>query len=202
MVATALTEKEALLRLCKDFTTHYNPSTLAQAINKSRYGTFKALKALEEDGIIRGKNYGKARFYTINDDDYALKNVELLLMEEAKHYNKWQEEFKELASHCDLIILFGSLLRSEKQASDIDLLLVFEENNNQLINTLIEEKNNLLTKKVHPIKQTPDDIRKMIQQQNKVILEAIRTGIVLHGHENYVRLINACHKHATKWTGV
>lgn len=202
MTAATITEKDIVLRLFKDFTIPYNPSSIASTIRKSRYGAFKALKDLEADGIVKGRNYGKARFYTIDyDEEYALKNVETLLMEEAKKYRRWHKEYKALASHCDIIILFGSLLQTEKEAKDIDLLLVFEEKNNQKINEIVKEKNEILTKRMHLMKQTPEDIRKNITNHDKPLLDALRTGVVLHGFENYVRLVKECHKQANTWNG-
>ena len=61
---------------------------------------------------------------------------------------------------------------------DIDLLLVFKKENNQKINSVIKEKNEILTKRIHPIKQTNKDLTKNIKEKDKVILSAMRDGIV------------------------
>lgn len=199
MTATTTTEKEIVLWLFKDFTRDYNPSTIAKRINKTRVGAFKALNELEKDVIAKGKNYGKARFYEINyDEEYALKNVETLLMEESKRYQRWQDEFKDLYRYSEIVILFGSMVKNERKANDIDLLLVFDKKYNEKVNASIKDKDELLTKKIHPVKQTPDDIRMNILKEDKVILDAIRTGIVLHGYEKYVELIKECHDQKIK----
>ena len=44
-------------------------------------------------------------------------------------------------------------------------------------------------KKLHPIKQTRDDLRKNILKRDKVIIDAIKNGIVLHGHEKIIGMI-------------
>ena len=190
MTATTALEKEIVLKLFKDFTVDYNPSSISKVLNKTRVGTFKALQSLEKDTIVKGKTLGKARFYKINlEEDYARKNVETLLMEEARKYARWKDELKELTKLTHIVILFGSAIRNEEKANDIDLLLVFNEKNNVKINQFIKEKNQLLIKKLHPIKQTRYDLRKNIIKRDKVVIDAIRSGIVLHGYEKMVEMM-------------
>ena len=190
MTAATPLEKKIVLRLFKDFTVDYNSSSIAKILNKTRVGTFKALKWLEEDFIVKGRTLGKARFYRINlEDEYARKNVETLLMEEAKNYTRWEDELNELFGLTYIIILFGSIIRNEEKANDIDILLVFDEKNNNKINQIIKEKNQLLIKKLHPIKQTKNDLRKNIIKRDKVVIDAIRNGIVLHGYEKIIGVI-------------
>lgn len=190
MTASTILEKEIVLKLFKEFIIDYNPSTISKEIQKTREGAFKSLKSLEEDMIVEGKTLGKARFYTIDfDNEYALKNVELLLMEEAKPYQRWKDEFNELFNYVDIVIVFGSFVKNPKKAEDIDLLLVYNEKNNNNINNIIKEKNEILTKKIHLVKQTKNDFKKNIYKKDKVLLSAVREGIVLNGYEKYVRLI-------------
>jgi len=190
MTAVTPLEKKIVLKLFKDFTIDYNSSSIAKVLNKTRVGTFKALNSLEKDSIVKGRILGKARFYRINlEDEYARKNVETLLMEEAKSYTRWKDELNELFRLTHIVILFGSIIRNEEKANDIDLLLVFDKKNNNKINQFIKEKNQLLIKKLHPIKQTRDDLRKNILKRDKVILDAIRSGIVLHGYGKIMGMI-------------
>ena len=190
MTAATLLEKKIVLRLFKDFTMDYNSSSIAKVLDKTRVGAFKALNSLEKDTIVKGRKLGKAKFYKINlEDEYARKNVETLLMEEAKNYIRWKDELIQLFELTDIIILFGSIIRNEEKANDVDLLLVFNKKNNNKINDFIKEKNRLLIKKLHPIKQTRDDLRKNILKRDKVIIDAIKNGIVLHGHEKIIGMI-------------
>ena len=190
MTAATPLEKKIVLKLFKDFTVDYNSSSIAKVLNKTRVGTFKALNSLEKYTIVKGRILGKARFYRINlEDEYARKNVETLLMEEAKSYTRWKDELNELFGLTHIVILFGSIIRNEEKANDIDLLLVFDKKNNNKVNQFIKEKNQLLIKKLHPIKQTRDDLRKNILKRDKVILDAIRSGIVLHGYGKIMGMI-------------
>ena len=190
MTARTQLEKEIVLRIFKDFTIDYNPSSISKVLNKTRVGTFKALNFLEKDSIVIGKNMGKARFYRINlEEEYARKNVETLLMEEARKYPRWKDELSDLFNITDIIILFGSIIRNEDKAKDIDILLVYNEKNNTKVNEFIKEKNQLLLKKLHPIKQTKGDLIKNIKKADKVVINAIKDGIILHGYEKIIELI-------------
>ena len=87
MTATTFLEKNIVLKLFKNFKVDYNSSNIAEELDKTRVGTSKALKELEHEVIVNGKKLGKAVFYKLNlDDEYARKNVELLLIEESKKY--------------------------------------------------------------------------------------------------------------------
>jgi len=190
MTATTELEKEAVLKLFKDFTVEYNPNTLSKEIKKTREGAFKVLKALEADTILKGKTMGKARFYSIDyDNEYAMKNVETLLMEEAKPYQRWKEEFKEFFPYVHVIVLFGSFVNNPKSAHDMDLLFIFEKKNSENVNKVVKEKNQILVKRIHPIKQTPEDFKENLIAKDKVLLNAVKEGIVFYGYGKYVEMI-------------
>lgn len=183
-------EKDAMIMLVKDFTSDYNPGNLANELGVTRVGTFKALKGLEKKGLVKGRNLGKARFYTVDlKDEYARKNVEILLMEQARDYQRWVGEFKELFKYVKIAVLFGSIIKNADKANDIDLLLVFDVKNNKKINSIIKEKNEILIKRVHPIKQTIDDLKGNIKKKDKVILNALKGGIILYGFDELLEVI-------------
>ncbi|MFH1848785.1 MAG: nucleotidyltransferase domain-containing protein [archaeon] len=190
MTASTITEKRAILRLVKDFTHEYNPSSLGKVIGITRVGTFKALRELEKKGIVNGKNYGKARYYTVDlSDDYARKNAEILLMEQSRAYQRWVDEFEGLSEYAEIIVLFGSMLRDEHKASDVDVLLVYDAKNNKRINEIIREKDEMLAKRIHPVKQTKEDLISNIKKKDEVVLSAIRDGVVIYGFEELLRVI-------------
>ena len=190
MTATTNGQKDIIIKIVKDFTTDYNPSNLANELSMTRVGTFKALKELEKKGLVKGRNLGKARFYKIDlTDEYARKNVELLVMEQSKAYQRWIDEFSPLYEYVKIAVLFGSITRKEETAKDVDLLLVFDAKNNNKINEFIKNKNQILLKKVHPIKQTKEDLIKNIKKKDKVILSALSEGIILYGYEELVGVI-------------
>lgn len=184
MTASSKTQKEILILLATDFTKEHNASSLARELGITRVGTFKALKELEGDGLVKGKKFGKSTFYSVDlNDNYTRKNLEILLIEKARQYPRWLDEFKDLCKQARLVILFGSILRDEDKAKDIDLLMVLDKDNNAQVNSLISGKNQILTKKIHAIKQTEEDFRKNIGKQDKIVISAIRYGVVLCGYD-------------------
>lgn len=197
MTATTKTEKGIIIRLVKDFTKEYNPSNMAKELDVTRVGTFKALKKLERKGLVKGRKLGKATFYTVDlSDDYTRKNVEILLMEQSREYERWIDEFRDIYPYVDIVILFGSIIRNPQKANDIDVLLVFKKENNNKVNEVIKERNQILTKRVHPIKQTKEDLISNIKKRDKVVLSAIRNGIVLYGFEKLVEILK---NHRNSW---
>ncbi|MBW2988834.1 nucleotidyltransferase domain-containing protein [Candidatus Woesearchaeota archaeon] len=190
MTAKTKVEKEAMIMLVKDFTADYNPSSLAKELGVTRVGTFKALKGLENEGLVKGRTLGKARFYAVDlKDEYARKNAEILLMEQSRAYQRWVDEFEELFDHVKIAVLFGSIIKNKDKANDIDILLVFDIKNNSKINSIIKEKNEVLTRRIHPVKQTMGDLRDNIRKKDKVILNALKEGVILHGFESLLEVI-------------
>jgi predicted nucleotidyltransferase len=189
MISTDL-ERELALKLLKDFTKDYNPGNIAKEVKKTRVGTFKSLKSLEMKGIVIGRTLGKARFYKYNlESPFARKTAELLLMDEANQYQMWLNEIKELFPHIKIAILFGSAVKNKNTSKDIDILLVYSSENNNIINSTLKSKNEMLIKKIHLLKQTKQDIARNIRKKDAVILDTIRTGIVLFGYQELTELI-------------
>ena len=175
-------EKEIMIWLAKDFSMYYNAHSLSKQVQMSHRGTLKALKNLEKLGILKSKTIGRAIIYKILYCEYTKKLLPLLLFEEAETKTKrWMEEFREL-KEANALILFGSVLRG-KSHNDIDILLISETKNIKILEQKMEEKNKILTKPIHPIWQTIKDINKNIKKNDKVLLEIIKTGIVIKGQE-------------------
>jgi len=183
-------ERGIALKIFKDFTTKYNAGNIAIELKKTRAGTLKALKNLEKKRIVIGEAIGKARIYKLNlADDFVKKNIELLLEEEARTRQRWINEFEELSKKAEILILFGSIIRDEKKAHDLDLLIVLDTKQNKEIDNMINDKNNILTKRIHPVKQTKGDLTNNLKKHDKVLLNALKFGIVLHGYKQIVDMI-------------
>jgi hypothetical protein len=183
-------EDNIMLRLFKEFNIDFNASRLGESLNATRIGTYKALKQLEKKGLVKGRFFGKSRFYTLDlNDDYVKKTLSLLLLEESRLVKKWADEFKEIYPYSLAAIIFGSILKDEKKAGDIDLLLILDPENNDKINKIIQKKDNILTKKIHPIKQTREELIKNLKNKDPVLLSALKEGIILYGHDSMVETL-------------
>jgi len=184
-------EIEILLVLAKDFSTDYNANNITKEIRITPAGAFKAMKNLEKKGLITGKKMGKAVFYKVNlGDYYTFRTMETLLINESREKaSRWLKEFKDLFNHVEIAIIFGSILRYPKKANDIDLLVVFRKEENNLVNKIIDERRTLSIKAIHLIKQTPEDLNRNLKDNDKVILSAIKNGCILHGYDKLLEVV-------------
>lgn len=183
-------EHKAVLVLFKDFLTLYNSRNLSKVIGISHAGMFKLLKKLEIRGILKSKRIGKAVIYSLNmNNSVAKREIEMALTLEAQNYAKWIEEFSALKDILEFVVLFGSIIKDEKSARDIDILIVADKREFNKINQNIKDKNRVLNKKIHLILQSKEDFRKDINNKNKVMVDIIKNGIILFGQEKLTKLL-------------
>lgn len=189
-------EIEILLVLLKDQTRDYNSNNITKIMNITPAGAFKAMKNLEKKNLILGKRMGKAIFYKINlKDYYAFRIMETLLINETRgNASRWIFEFEDLYKYADIVIIFGSIIRNPKEANDIDLLIVSKKEKSDIIKNIIKNKRLILTRPIHLIKQLPKDLIINLKRKDKVILEALKSGYVLHGYDkllNYIKNVTS-----------
>jgi predicted nucleotidyltransferase len=183
-------ERKIIILLFKDRSNMHNSRSVSKIIGISHPGSFKIMKKLERRGIVTSRRVGKAVIYSLNmENNLALREIELALTIEAQGHGKWLEELDELKNKVKIGILFGSVIRNEKNAKDIDLYVAAEKSDFPAIQRIIKKKNEILAKKVHLLLQTVDDLKKDLEKGNKAIDEIIKTGIVLFGQENITRVI-------------
>ena len=184
-------EQKAMKILFKDMLNQYNSRNLSKLVGISHPGMFKILKNLEKENILKSIKIGNTRVYSIDyTNPISIRMLETILTIEANEYKRWLEEFKSLGPFIDFAILFGSILKDENTARDIDLHIVSDKKNYIEINRLIGERNKLSNKKVHLIFQTPIEFKKDLTDNNKVIIEIIKKGIVLLGQSQFIKLIS------------
>lgn len=175
-------EQQIIKLIFKDFLTDYNSRNISKIIKMSHAGAFKILKKLEKQDIVKSKRIGNTLIYSLNTKNpITNKKIEITLISEAQNYKKWTEEFKELKNKVKFTILFGSIIKNEKSAKDIDLLIVADKFKN--IKQILEKRNKFLNKKIHPLFQTIKDFKYDLKNNNKTIINIIKTGIVLFGQE-------------------
>ncbi|MBI4016737.1 MAG: winged helix-turn-helix transcriptional regulator [Candidatus Aenigmarchaeota archaeon] len=174
-------EREIVLVLAKDFGSLYNARSLSKHVGMSPRGALKALKSLEKFEMVKGRVFGKAILYNLSFTEHIKKLLPLLLFEEAQTKAlRWVREFEGFKA--DALVLFGSVLRG-KYYNDVDLMIVVDMKNYKAVNKQVDEKNVILVKRIHPVWQTIEDLEKNIKKPDKVVLEILKTGVVLKGHE-------------------
>lgn len=191
MVSLTPKENEVLLTLFKDFSKNYNANSLSKQVGITSRGALKILKNLQKQNLLVSKKFGKAVFYKINlGDYYTFRTIETLLIYDAReNVSRWLSEFKELFKEVEIVIIFGSIVREPKKANDLDVLLVFKQKKMKPVKHFINEKNKILLKPIHPVIQSPNDIKNNLKKKDPIILNALRRGYVLHGYDKLIEVV-------------
>lgn len=186
-----LTKEQEIIKLMfKDFLTEYNSRSISPKVGLTHSGAFRALKKLEEKEIVKPRQVGKAVIYSLNlENPLTVKEIETALIIESLKHRMWIEEFKKLEGKVKSIVLFGSILRNEKEAKDIDLHVVADKKQYHEIKKIIKERNKILPKPIHFIFQTPADFKADIKRKYKVTIEIIKTGVILFGQDEFRRMV-------------
>lgn len=185
-------EIRVLLALFKDFSSDYNANSLSKKSGLTPMGTLKILKRLEKQQILKSRQLGKAVFYKPNLNDYTKAQIKFLLQKEAEEspprIKMWVKELRKFRETAEIGILFGSILKGEK-FNDVDLLLVINKSQNRKVNQLIKEIDNINVKKIHVIRQTKNDLKSNLKNKDRVLLNILRSGIVLFGYEEIIGVV-------------
>jgi len=186
-----LSKKQEIIKLLfKDFLIKYNSRSISKKINISHVGSFKILKKLEGEEMVKHENVGRALIYSLNLDNQILnKEIEMIFLLESQSFKRWIEEFRDLESKVKFLVLFGSITRNAGQTNDIDILIVADKIKLDEIKKIIKKIQKYTSKKIHPLIQTIDNFKKDVNERNKVMMEIIKTGIVLYGQEEYINLL-------------
>ena len=113
---------------------------------------------------------------TNNKENNALKNFSLLekklaliLTEDALKNQRWLNNFAELENKVDFLILYGSILYSEKESNDIDILgVVSSKNNFQKIEKIVQKTQKTQIKKIHSENFTKTEFKSELKKPNKI----------------------------------
>ncbi len=198
-VTRDLTVKKVLLHLLKDCSSTHTITALAKELGLSRVGVWKILKKLEGGKYILLKKVGAGRTSTslimLNwDNTLAEKTLSLYLTEEALKQRRWQVNFVDLERVTDFVILYGSILQSPQQASDIDLLGIASKKNLVKIQNAVDKVQKIQSKKIHSINFIKSEFKTELRQQNKAFIDAIKKGIVLFGQDQFVKFMRGLEK--------
>ncbi len=197
MVIAQQTARSVLLILFKDFSATHTVTSIAKTLGLSRVGTWKTLKNLQSNKLITLKavGIGKTSTYTarLNWDNILVeKSLALYLTEEAMKQKRWLFDFAELENVTSFFILYGSILHSPKEASDIDVIGVVSKNKNlPKIQRAIAEEQITQPKKIHIIDFTESGFKQTLTKPNKAFIDAVKKGVILFGQENFIRLIKS-----------
>lgn len=189
------TVKKVLDVLLKDFTVMHTVTSLAKELGLSRVGIWKVLKRMQADSLVLISSVGKGKTSTgivsINWDNPVVdKMLALVLAEQAARNKRGVSSFYEIEGKVDFLIIYGSVLHSPKDANDIDIFGVVSRNDNFIeIDKSVMKLQKVQAKKIHSINFTNAELKHELKNKNMAFIDAIRKGIVLFGHEKFIRFV-------------
>ena len=192
MVAITGNEAKVVNFLLRNFSSDYNINQIAKEVKLSPRGAFKILKKLGSNKILISQKVGNNVIYKINfENDVSLDICQFVLAEKetTPYIQTWINDLQSLRALTDMAILFGSILTKEKQANDVDILLVFPKENLAQVQEQIKKINKIKSKKNHAIVQTKEDLLNNVKKRDSALLEEIRTGMILWGRNILVEAI-------------
>lgn len=185
-------EMKVVLRIVKDVSSEFNANSLAEELGLTAMGALKILKRLEKQGILKSRKLGRAVFYKPDfENNYAKTFFRFLLQKEAEEtqpkLKRWITEARKLKETAETAVVFGSIL--EKEGDDVDILIVLKREDQKKLDDQLNELKEINVKRIHAIKQTIGDFKKNIEQNDKVVLDAVKKGVVAFGYENMVEVL-------------
>jgi DNA-binding Lrp family transcriptional regulator len=186
---------KALGILLKEPFREHTVTSIAEAMNISRPGTWKALKKLEADKMIISEAVGTGKTSTARiklnwNNPVTEKTLSLLITKEALNYERWMDNFSSLKDYSEFLVLFGSILTKPKEANDIDLLAIVKTKEDySRIDEAIRKIQLTQSKKIHMIDLSKEELASELKKSNKAYLDAIKKGIILYGQNEYLEFI-------------
>ncbi|MDO8480348.1 MAG: hypothetical protein Q7S65_00875 [Nanoarchaeota archaeon] len=186
--------------MLKDLQSANTITSLAQELKLSRVGAWKIAKRLENQEFVVLTQMGKGKTNTntiaLNWGNLLLeKTLEMVLTQEALQYPRWRSSFVELEPSAEFLLLFGSVLHSEKEAKDIDLLAVCTQKNK--LRNVIEGVADIQTtqaKEIHTLSMTETELESELKKNTPAIHDALKKGVVLFGQDKFIKFMKRISK--------
>ncbi len=185
-----------LTKLLDEKTTEYNVRTLAQATAIDYKNTYLAVKALEKEGILVIKKFGRAN--TITSIPSSHPHIYTAEHQRTQRFLKKHsalasalQYFNQLPTRFYTLLVFGSYAkRTENNRSDIDLLFIVSDKIAESIEKTIQNIASTTPLKLHIHVFSEKDFKAMaLSKERTVGSEAIQHNIILHGIEQYYELL-------------
>ena len=179
-------EMSFVLALFKSPEKDYNAANMAEHLGISRMGALKIAKRLEKENIVKSREMGKAKFYSLGlNSEYVRQYIRFLVKREAEqahpYVRDWIDEIRKIKP-ASVAVLYGSVLRKHREAKDVDVLLIITKSQFPMAKKEVMELDKLSDKRIHPMYQSFEDFRQNIKNGNAPLLNAIK-GIVAFGDE-------------------
>ncbi len=189
-------EKKVLKMLLYAFGESYSINQIAKECNIAPNGALKILRKFEKEEILKFRKIGNMKSYSLNFEDEKTKNLlKLALIPELKGRLRYRaEDLKSLKEFTEACIIFGSYVDLKKEPNDIDLFFIIKDRkfNDYKKESLLAHKS--MPIKVHDVLQTSKDVAENLKKKDKVIIEILKTGIILWGYDKIINIVEDDYK--------
>ena len=186
--------KMALKIMFTDHLTSYNSYNIKDKIGISDVGSLKLLRSLNKKGLLVSEKMGNAIFCKPNlKNEYLLKLLELIFLDYSNlssFVKGWIYDLKSFAFFTKGVFLFGSILKKEKAARDVDVCFILKSPKDyHKLQVKVNEMNKKNRLKVHPLYLTQTDFEEKLKEKDKPLLEMVKSCAVVHGQELFVEVV-------------
>jgi len=141
MVSLTENEARAIDFLIRNFSQEYNINQLSRELKLSPRGIFKILKKLEKQNYLVSDKQGNNLFYKINyESEETIDTCKFVLSKgKTTPFIRVQiDDLGRLKQLTKIAIIFGSILTKDKEANDVDVVLIFKEKEFSKVEKAIE----------------------------------------------------------------
>ncbi len=186
--------KKVLKLIFTDFLAHYNSYNIKGKLKLSNAGSLKLLRSLKDKNLLISEKMGNAIFYKPNlANEYLIKLLELIFLdytETSSYVRGWIYSLKLLASQCKGILLFGSIMRKDREATDIDVCFILKSSKDyDSIKKRVDEMNRKNHKNIHPLFIVPREFEEKLKQKDAALVDMVRSCIVISGQQAFVEIL-------------
>jgi DNA-binding Lrp family transcriptional regulator len=177
-------EKQVLRLLATSIGRDYSINDIAKACGITPNGTYKILKKLEMEGILKARHIANIKAYKLDFNCEKTERVlELALMPDALdgRVNLRAADLKPLRGVTQACVLFGSYITTKKSPGDLDVLFVLERADFEAYKRALSKIQDITPVKIQDVVQTADDVMQNLGKADPVVVAALREGIVLWG---------------------
>jgi hypothetical protein len=183
-------EKKVLRLLLSSYDTDYSINSIAKECKLAPNGAYKILTKFEKEGILSFKKIANLKSYKLNFQNNKIFSIlELALIPELeKKIQLRLEDLKNLKNITKSCVFFGSYL-NKKEPDDLDIFFIVEKQNYKKYSDELEKAKEIIPIKIHDVVQTVDDLKQNIQKKDEVIINILRKGVIVWGHDVIIQMI-------------
>ena len=170
-------------------------NNIARECDLAVSGSQWILNNLEEQNIVIHQDIGNLKSYNINFNDKSKDFLSLAYSEKLndKMENR-KRELEPLKEVSKISIVFGSYLH-KKDPNDMDMLFILDKTSDyRNFNEKLGHLRHIIPVKIHAVLQTRKDLIENIKKKDKIVIEALRKGILLWGNKYMVEVLEDVNK--------